>query len=570
MKRTVSILISLLIANYSICNSSFVSESILNTSDTIRVLSTPDLYSLSNEWAVEYNKLFPEVKIKVISTQNIEMAESFLESGGIGFISNEEIRRFSSESIWKIVVGRDVIVPVINSDNPFLEEIKAKGISPERLSSFLESEDKGNWGTLLNGTQNRPVNFYIIDDESVSQGLSAFLKTDITKAKSIKVGNTGEMISSVQNDPYAIGFCKMISVVDSKTQKLAGNLSLLTIDRNGNGTIDNNEKIYDDFNDFSRAVWIGKYPKTLYSNIYSVSSSQPDNVSELAFLKWVLNDGQKYLITSGYSDLLLTERQATTDKLDEAKTFQVASMNNKSEIKAFLLIIAVIILAGIAIDFAVRSIKRKRTSEINPSSEIQPALNENSLVIPGGIYFDKTHSWAFMEQSGTVKVGIDDFMQHITGPITRLKMKNEGERVKKGDQILSIIQNGKQLNIYAPVSGVIKEKNIILDSDAALVNKSPYNEGWVYRIEPSNWLRENQLLFMADKQRLFLKSELSRLKDFLSEALKTDDEKYALLILQDGGELRDNTLSNLGPEVWDDFQTKFIDPSRQIWFYELY
>jgi len=141
---------------------------------------------------------------------------------------------------------------------------------------------------------------------------------------------------------------------------------------------------------------------------------------------------------------------------------------------------------------------------------------------------------------------------------------------KKGDQILSIIQNGKQLNIYAPVSGVIKEKNIILDSDAALVNKSPYNEGWVYRIEPSNWLRENQLLFMADKQRLFLKSELSRLKDFLSEALKTDDEKYALLILQDGGELRDNTLSNLGPEVWDDFQTKFIDPSRQIWFYELY
>ena len=190
----------------------------MNTSDTIRVLSTPDLYSLSNEWAAEYNKLFPEVKIKVISTQNIEMAESFLEKGGIGFISNEELHRFSSEAFWKIVVGRDVIVPVINSENPFLEEIKAKGISPENLSSYLESEDKGNWGTLLNGTQNTPVNFYIIDDESVSQGLSEFLKTDITKAKSIKVGNTGEMISSVQNDPYGIGFCKMINVVDIRTE----------------------------------------------------------------------------------------------------------------------------------------------------------------------------------------------------------------------------------------------------------------------------------------------------------------------------------------------------------------
>jgi hypothetical protein len=110
----------------------------------------------------------------------------------------------------------------------------------------------------------------------------------------------------------------------------------------------------------------------------------------------------------------------------------------------------------------------------------------------------------------------------------------------------------------------------VLDSDAAMVNRSPYDEGWIYRIEPTNWLRENQLLFMADKQRLFLKSEFSRLKDFLSETLKTGDEKYARLILQDGGELSDNTLSNLGPEVWDDFQTKFIDPSRQIWFYELF
>jgi hypothetical protein len=45
---------------------------------------------------------------------------------------------------------------------------------------------------------------------------------------------------------------------------------------------------------------------------------------------------------------------------------------------------------------------------------------------------------------------------------------------------------------------------------------------------------------------------------------------YAQVILQDGGELVDNTLSNLGPEVWDDFQSKFIDPSRQIWFHELF
>ncbi len=49
-----------------------------------------------------------------------------------------------------------------------------------------------------------------------------------------------------------------------------------------------------------------------------------------------------------------------------------------------------------------------------------------------------------------------------------------------------------------------------------------------------------------------------------------DTEKYARVILQDGGEIRDGVLSEMGPEVWEDFQTKFIDPSRQVWFYEIF
>jgi Glycine cleavage system H protein (lipoate-binding) len=168
-----------------------------------------------------------------------------------------------------------------------------------------------------------------------------------------------------------------------------------------------------------------------------------------------------------------------------------------------------------------------------------------------------------------VKVGIDDFLQHITGTLTRIKMKNQGKKVKKGEQILSIVQNGKQLNLYAPISGIIIEQNKTLDTNSSIINSSPYTDGWIYKIEPTNWLRENQLLFMADKQKQYIKNEFSRLKDFLAVILKADTEKYAQIILQDGGELRDGILSNLGPEVWEDFQTNFIDPSRQLWFYEL-
>ena len=75
---------------------------------------------------------------------------------------------------------------------------------------------------------------------------------------------------------------------------------------------------------------------------------------------------------------------------------------------------------------------------------------------------------------------------------------------------------------------------------------------------------------MADKHRQFIKNEFSRLKDFLATTLKAETDIYNGIILQDGGELRDGVLSNLGPEVWEEFQTKFIDPSRQLWFYEIF
>jgi glycine cleavage system H lipoate-binding protein len=197
-------------------------------------------------------------------------------------------------------------------------------------------------------------------------------------------------------------------------------------------------------------------------------------------------------------------------------------------------------------------------------------LNENSLVLPKGLYFDKTHTWAFMDQNGIVKVGVDDFLQHITGPITRIKMISPGTKVKKGEQIMSLIQNGKQLNLYAPVSGTIVEQNKIVDTNSSIINSSPYTEGWVYRIDPDNWNRESQLLFMAEKQKEHIKNEFSRLRDFLAMALNLDKVQFDMIVLQDGGELNEGVLSDFGPEVWEDFQTKFIDPSRQLWFYEIF
>jgi glycine cleavage system H lipoate-binding protein len=182
--------------------------------------------------------------------------------------------------------------------------------------------------------------------------------------------------------------------------------------------------------------------------------------------------------------------------------------------------------------------------------------------VPKGLFFDKSHTWAFMERDGLVRIGIDDFLQHLTGTLTHIKLKETGEKVVKGEKILTIVQEGKQLEIHSPVTGTIKSLNTDLDVDSSLVNSSPYYDGWIYLIQPRNWLRETEFLLMNDRYREWLRGEFLRLKDFFANAVKSNPSVYEHIVLQDGGQITDNALADLGPEVWEDFQTNFIDAAR--------
>ncbi len=208
-----------------------------------------------------------------------------------------------------------------------------------------------------------------------------------------------------------------------RVRVLAGNIALLPIDKNSNGTIDYSENIYENFAAFTRGIWIGKYPKSLIRSIYSVAAEQPVNEAETAFLNWILNDGQQLVMEGGYSDLLVTERQSSSDKLNTAQVYTGTSDDRMPLGKAILILVILFIVSGLIIDMVIRYQRRKNTDLQNadPGSVTIGVLDENNLVVPGGLYFDKTHTWAFMEQDGIVRVGIDDFMQHITGTVDKVK-----------------------------------------------------------------------------------------------------------------------------------------------------
>ena len=563
-------------SNTSYCSNSDGKKTVARANRTIErslpVLSTPELYPLLETWASEYSKLNPEVNIEVIQLKDSQIAVGLNKRADLAFISNENRDLLDDDATWKMVVGRRAIVPVISSRNPFQDKLNQHGVSSDKLAQLVSHHGKQTWGTLLSNGQTAPVHYYFIKDESIRSHVADFLGTDPALIDGISVGSGEEMISAIQKDPYGIGFCSMTDVLDFENQRLVEDIKFLPIDKNKNGNLDYFENIYTDLNKFTRGVWIGKYPKALIRTIYSVASEKPSNKTEVAFLTWVLTGGQQFINPVAYSDLAYSDRQSKRVAMltnSPVRVNQLAKTglfgSNLSGLSLFSII--VICLIPIILAFMIRDAvlrhKRLKRAAVPDAISISPVVfDENSVDIPAGLFFDKSHTWAFMEKNGIVRIGIDDFLQHITGTLTRIKMKNPGEMVKKGEQLLSIIQNGKQLTIHAPISGTIRAQNRTLISNTSVMNSSPYTDGWVYMIEPTNWAREIRFLFMGEKYKEWLRKEFSRLKDFLAHSIKGNEFEHVHIILQDGGELKDGILAELGPNVWEDFQTHFIDTSK--------
>lgn len=186
-------------------------------------------------------------------------------------------------------------------------------------------------------------------------------------------------------------------------------------------------------------------------------------------------------------------------------------------------------------------------------------LTAGVLRVPGGIFYNSNHTWAYLQKTGNALVGIDDFLLHVTGEVRIRNLRDRGNFIQKGELMAEVIQNGKTLKITSPLSGEIIDQNSLLTENPGILNEDPYGNGWVYRIKPADWKKETSAYFMADEAVDWSKKEMFRFKDFLAHSVKKYNPETTMLILQDGGELYDNPLSELPDEVWQDFQKSFLN-----------
>ncbi len=106
--------------------------------------------------------------------------------------------------------------------------------------------------------------------------------------------------------------------------------------------------------------------------------------------------------------------------------------------------------------------------------------------IPKDRLYTKTHEWIKVE-GDTGTVGITDYAQEELGEIIKIELPPMLQySVVKGQKVGSIEAVKTVADYYAPVDGVITDRNEALNDNPVLINEDPYGDGWIYKMKITN------------------------------------------------------------------------------------
>jgi len=127
------------------------------------------------------------------------------------------------------------------------------------------------------------------------------------------------------------------------------------------------------------------------------------------------------------------------------------------------------------------------------------------------LYLVEDNTWIKVHQNHRVELGVTSLLAGIAGPLVRATLKTGNLHFSRG-QSLGTLESEKFVGpVRSPISGQLVESNPRVVEDPRIINRSCYVEGWIAKIQPSNWEGEKRLLRSATDAR-----------DLLTEAIATN------------------------------------------------
>lgn len=218
--------------------------------------------------------------------------------------------------------------------------------------------------------------------------------------------------------------------------------------------------------------------------------------------------------------------------------------------------VAIFVVLTILLLIAIDAVLERRRQPQTAPAKLPPLATEP--VLPAGLFVHPGHTWAEILRSGLVRIGLDDLVRQALGKPDRLLLRNPGEQVQKGDPLMTVEREGRQLVLTAPLSGIIEHTNEQLAAHPESLEQTAYGENWAYTIKPDRLGEEIGAMQVAEKAISWLKAEMARWADWIGSVAQPQPG----MAMQDGGEPVFGALAQLDAEAWKGFQKQFL--TRQM------
>lgn len=281
-------------------------------SGTIAISGAFALYPMMTVWAEEFTQVHPNVQFDVQGGgAGKGMTDTLAGAVDIGMISRAIKPEEESQGAYWVSVAKDAVFPIVSADNPMLAQLIAKGISQETFGKIFVTGEFKTWGDVLGDPAiTDELHVYTRSDSCGAGEQWALFSGGKAQSDLLGIGVNGEpgLVDTVVKDPLGIGYANLNSSFDAATGQLVGGISIPPMDINDNGTADAGE-YYPAKDAAVTAIADGTYPSppARFENL--ATKGKPAGLP-LAFMNWILTDGQQYLDAAGYvplSDAQLAE-----------------------------------------------------------------------------------------------------------------------------------------------------------------------------------------------------------------------------------------------------------------------
>jgi phosphate transport system substrate-binding protein len=284
---------------------------------TISISGAWALYPMVLKWAEEFKNLNPKVTIDVqAGGAGKGMADVLSGMADLGMVSRDIHPEETAKGALAFAVTKDGVVATLSAKNPYLAEILKKGIDRRRLIDIWSGDKAVTWGQVLGTSVAAPVRVFTRSDAcGAGETWAAYFGKKQEELGGIGVYGDPGVADAVRREPLGIGYNNINFAYDPKTLKPVDGLVIAPIDLDGNGRLDDAERVYATRDDITAAIARNVYPSPPARDLYLVAKGKPAKKAVAEFLRWVLTDGQRYVPETGYIPLSVEKLKVSLDTL---------------------------------------------------------------------------------------------------------------------------------------------------------------------------------------------------------------------------------------------------------------